>query len=181
MEPEPTSLSGSNAVAAALDLDRRSADRLIAAGLAGERFRTERGVYVRPDPVAELGNRSWVTDHPPALVIRLGAVQPATEGDDRPYLGWHDDLAQHDWPTQLTAIDRWWAVRDPEHGLPVVYSLSTFVVHVAILEDTESGPGGLRILHFADQADEQTREAFEKKRIYTGRGGNTVRVAGNRP
>ena len=172
--PTPTALCGSNAIARALDLDRRSADRLVAAGLLGETFETERGVYVHPNDVQELGATRWVDSHPDALVIRLGAVQTAPNAEGRPFLGWHSDLAKADWATQLCAIDRWWAVRDPEPGLAVVFTVSTFVVHVATLAGSVVGPGGLRILEFAKQAKAEQTKAFVGQRVYTGRGGNTV-------
>lgn len=172
--PSPTDLYGSNAVARALDLDRRSADRLIAAGLAGEQFRTERGIHVRPNPVNTLSQRPWVDQHPGALVIRLGAVQKAPDGDDRPYVGWHAELADSDWRMQLSAIDRWWGLREPRTNLTVVYTLSTFVVHVATLNCTDAGPGSLKMLRFNTHTPEAVQTAFSQKRVHTGRGGNTV-------
>lgn len=165
-------LSGAAEVGLALGLDRRSCEKVLAAGLAGPVYVAERGSFVLPQHLAVLAGRPWVTSHPAALVIRLGPAEPDEFG--RPFRGWHQHLAETDPAAQELAIDRYWAIRDPSrlHGGLVVFALATFVVDVRTLIGHQTVPGELRVLDLGPPGDRGA--AFIGKRIKTGRGGNTV-------
>lgn len=129
--PEPTPLATTAAVAKALAVEAKTAEKCMRAGLFGRVYETPRNLMVEPATVDQIANRPEALPHN-AFVVRLAPAVLEQDPDraGRRWMGWHSALAGE--PDVTRCYDRWWPIRDPEAtiGRPLVAVVGPIVVAV---------------------------------------------------
>lgn len=144
--PPPTPLATTAAVAKVLDIEAKTAEKCIRAGLFGAVYETPRNLMVAPTEVDLIASRPEALPRS-AFVVRLA---PAVLEDDpdragRRWMGWHQALA--DEPDVTRCYDRWWPIRQPAAivGHPLVAVVGPVVVAVRTILATVPEFGRYRI------------------------------------
>lgn len=174
MLPEPVWLASSIDVAQHLELDRKSADRVMDARVAGPLYVAGNRRMIAWADLEQLIQWPFVSGpHPAAFVARVSAARPDDLDPDRAYLGWRGDLP----PAQrLDGVARWWPAIDPDAlvGTLFIAVLATFVVETAMITGWRPGTRGLRHFDLVTPADDSGADRFTGHRIRTPPGGNTL-------
>lgn len=178
-EFDPVTLIGPPQVADRLDIARKSAIKIIEAGLAGNAYTdgqrllvAEPGVESLAKPVIKMKNL------PPAFIVRVGPPQADGSDPSRRFYGWH---AQADATEQREGIRRAWPARDASRlaGTLFVATIAGFVVHVARIAkatpDLHVGDGRWAFTLDIPAPDDSEAGAFKDSRIETTGGGIVIR------
>ena len=148
----------------ALDVTPQPLRKLIDAGVLPTAVNDGRHVLIDETDVDNLQWDLLDSDHPPAVVVSMAAK----DLDDPDSLGWHVNLSEVE---KREAARRTWRISGDLRNMPLVVTVSGFVVAVYLIVDQkDEGNGGKSFELETIPADKNPASQFINKRIPLRRG-----------